>query len=227
MISELWSVTDKFFVILDHFFPFNPLKIQKIKSLKNEKTIWRCHHFTHKYQKSQSNNACFLRYGVWQTYFFPFRSFSALLPHYWPWELKLGKNVKQAWRFYPFTHVYHKWRSYDLWFLRYKAWQPVLCHFGIFFAFHPNNNPQKQNFEKMKKTPGDIIILHLCTTNYNHIMYHSFGAWKTKLFVKKMSDISLHMCSIIENHMMYGSWDKECDRKSFFSFYIIFCTLPP
>ena len=103
-----------FFVILDHFFPFNPLKTQKIKSLKNEKTIWRCHHFTHKYQKSQSNNACFLRYGVWQTYFFPFRPFSALLPRYWPWELKFRKNVKQAWRFYPFTHVYHKWRSHDL-----------------------------------------------------------------------------------------------------------------
>ena len=26
----------------------------------------------------------------------------------------------------------------------------------------------------MKKMPGDIIILHLCTTNYDHMM---FGSW--------------------------------------------------
>ena len=26
--------------------------------------IWTCHHFTNGYQKSQSNNVCFLRYGV-------------------------------------------------------------------------------------------------------------------------------------------------------------------
>ena len=38
----------------------------------------------------------------------------------------------------------------------------------------PTNNPKNQNFEKMKKTPGDTIILHLCTTNDDHIMY---GSW--------------------------------------------------
>ena len=26
---------------------------------------------------------------------------------------------------------------------------------------------------KKKKMPGDIIILHLCTTDYNHMMYGS------------------------------------------------------
>ena len=26
----------------------------------------------------------------------------------------------------------------------------------------------------MKKTPTDIIILHMCTINYNHMMY---GSW--------------------------------------------------
>ena len=41
----------------------------------------------------------------------------------------------------------------------------IFCNFGQFFAFYPTNNPKNQNFEKTKKTPGDIIILHLCTTN--------------------------------------------------------------
>ena len=37
----------------------------------------------------------------------------------------------------------------------------------------PPNNPENQNFEKMKKTLGDIIILHKCTINDNHVIYGS------------------------------------------------------
>ena len=40
----------------------------------------------------------------------------------------------------------------------------IICHFVPFFA------RKNQNFEKMKKTPGDII-LHKCTKNYDHTMY--------------------------------------------------------
>ena len=29
------------------------------------------------------------------------------------------------------------------------------------------NNPENQNFEKIKKMPGEIIILHKCTINKN------------------------------------------------------------
>ena len=47
----------------------------------------------------------------------------------------------------------------------------IFCHFGPFFALYPPNNPKNQNFEKMKKTPGDIIILHKCTINDNHMMH--------------------------------------------------------
>ena len=42
---------------------------------------------------------------------------------------------------------------------------------GNFLHFDPPNNPKNQNFEKMRKLPGNIIILHLCTTNDNHMMY--------------------------------------------------------
>ena len=40
-------------------------------------------------------------------------------------------------------------------------------------SFYPTNNLKNQNFEKMKKMPGDSIILHLCTTNENHMMHGS------------------------------------------------------
>ena len=42
-----------------------------------------------------------------------------------------------------------------------------------FLLFCPSNNPEKQNFERLKNLPGDIIILQVCTINNNHIMYGS------------------------------------------------------
>ena len=50
-------------------------------------------------------------------------------------------------------------------------------NFGLFLPFYPSNNPENQNFEKMKKkkkTPGDIISLHKCIINNNHMMYSSW-----------------------------------------------------
>ena len=38
----------------------------------------------------------------------------------------------------------------------------IFCHFGLFLALlppPPPNDPENQNFEKMKKLPGEIIIL--------------------------------------------------------------------
>ena len=46
-------------------------------------------------------------------------------------------------------------------------------HFGLFFALLPPNSPKNQNLKKVKKTAGDIIILHLCTKNYDQMMYGS------------------------------------------------------
>ena len=48
----------------------------------------------------------------------------------------------------------------------------IFCHFGPFFA--PFNNPKDQDFEKMKeKKLGDIIILHYCTKNHDHMLHCS------------------------------------------------------
>ena len=40
-----------------------------------------------------------------------------------------------------------------------------------FLTFDLTNNRKNQNFEKIKKILGDIIILHLCITNDDRIMY--------------------------------------------------------
>ena len=59
------------------------------------------------------------------------------------------------------------------------------------------NNPKNQNFENIKQTSKDIMTLHMSTKNDNPMMYG------------------------------YGSWDSECDRQNFLSFWTIFCPYTP
>ena len=77
--------------------------------------------------------------------------------------------------------ILKKWRS-DILFLIYGAWQRLFGHFEPFFAFLPPNNSNNQNFEKLKKTPRDIIILQMCTINYNHVMYGSWDIECNRIF---------------------------------------------
>ena len=70
-----------------------------------------------------------------------------------------------------YIHEYHKWRLYDKWFLKYKVWQTEI------FALSAPWQPGKSKLWKNKKTPGDTIILHICTINDNHMMY---GSWDMK-----------------------------------------------
>ena len=97
---------------------------------------------------------------------------------YW-WTLKNPKNQnfekmkKNCWRYHHFTHVYQKPQSYEVQFLRYGVRQFFLVIFGHFLPlFSPlPNNPENQNFEKMKKASGDVIILNLSNNKHNHMMY--------------------------------------------------------
>ena len=45
---------------------------------------------------------------------------------------------------------------------------------AIFCPFTPLNRPKNQNFWKMKKTPEDIIILHMSSKNYDQMMNSSW-----------------------------------------------------
>ena len=42
-----------------------------------------------------------------------------------------------------------------------------------FLPSYPANDPRNQIFEKMKKVPGEIVILHISTISDNHIIYGS------------------------------------------------------
>ena len=63
---------------------------------------------------------------------------------------------------------------YDVWFLRYGLRQTKFFFIlNDFLLLYSPNNPESQNFEKVKKMPGDIIISLMCTLNENYMMYIS------------------------------------------------------
>ena len=101
----------------------------------------------------------------WETFF-------ALIPHYWPQKLKLGKEKPEDIILLNMCTINKDHMVHGYW--DKKAQQTVFCHLGHFLPFDPPNNPENQNFVKMKKLLGDIITLHLCTTNDNHMMH---GSW--------------------------------------------------
>ena len=49
----------------------------------------------------------------------------------------------------------------------------IFCHFGPFFTLlHPPKNQKNQNFKKLKKLSGYILILHKCTKNRDHMLHY-------------------------------------------------------
>ena len=170
----------EFFIILAQFLLLQPPDNHGNQNFNIEKNTLRYYHFTQLHDKWQSNDVWFLRYGVQQTEFFvivdsclPFNPQPP--PSLTTQKINILKKWKKAWRYYHFTHVYQKWQLYDVWFLRYQVQQAeFFVILDYFFPFYPLNNLKNQQFEKMKKTHGDIIILHMCTINDSHMMY---GFW--------------------------------------------------
>ena len=130
----------------------------------------------------------------------------------------------------------------------------IFCHFGQFLAHLPPKNLENQNFEKLKKIPGDIIMLNRCTKNHDHMLYCSrdmahdrcnsyFSFWAifypfTPLTARKMKIskkwkkvlgdvIILHKCTKNYDNMVYCSWDMARDGYNcYFSFWTTFALLP-
>ena len=115
------------------------------------------------------------------------------------WKIKIWKKYKKAWRYNLFIHVYHKWQSYAVWFLRYWVWRTefflILDHFLLFY---PLTTQKIKILKKTKKRPGDIIVLHMCTINGNHVMYCSWNM----------------ICDGRTDRWTFGRMDGRTDRKS-------------
>ena len=216
-VPEIWSETDRIFWHFGPFFaplpPF-PLMILKIKILKKKLKI----------------------YHKW-------RSYDHSLP-FQPLDNPENQNFKTEKK----THgdiilhictITENHMMYGSWDMEHHG--EAFLSFWAILHFYSPNSWKNQNFEEMKKAPGDTIILHMCNINENHMIYGSWdmehdrlnflSSWtvfclftplttrKTKI-LKKMNKTSediiiLHMCTSNNNHTMYGSWDMTCGRQNF------------
>ena len=177
MIYSSWDTEQSILklLVLGHFLPFYPLKTPKIKILENEKNCWRYHHFTHGYLKSQSYNVWFPRYEAWWTDFFVI--LGHFLPFYHPsfpliiLKIKILKKEMEAMSrdiilSYIICTIIEDHMIYASWNIRCDR-QNFLLFWAIFCPFRPLTN-QIIKILKLKKTPGDIIIVHIFTINENH-----------------------------------------------------------
>ena len=74
-------------------------------------------------------------------------------------KIKILKNEKICWRYHHFTHVHQKSQSYDVRFLRYGVRQSFWAIFCPFTS--PLMILNIKILKKMKKMPGDIILLYI------------------------------------------------------------------
>ena len=156
-------------------------------------------------------------------------------------KIKLWKNVKKPWTHYPFTYVYHNWRSYDVWFLTYKARQSF-CHFGSSFALWTSEQFKKSKFWKNQYNTWRYYHFTLVYHKWQSygVWFLRYGAqqteffvildnflpfyrtynWKNKNFEKTKTILgeilSFYTCVTWIKIMMYDSWDTERDRQIFF-----------
>ena len=165
MVPEIWSPTDKMFC---HYGPFFPLilpygprksKFEKMKkTLEDIIILQMC-----------TINDSHMVYGSWdmecigQTFFVILDHFFCPFNSLKTQKIKIFDKMKtNTWRYYHYTHVYHKWKSYDVWFLRYKVWQTeFFVILDSFLPFYPSKNLKNQNFEKPKKHL-EILSFYTC-----------------------------------------------------------------
>ena len=152
--------------------PNNPknLNFEKMKKTPGDNIILHMctindNHMMYRSWDTKRNGQNFL---LFWTIFYPFTPITTQ-------KIKILKKWKNGRRHYHFTHVYHKWKSYYVWFLRYGAWRrEFYVILDNFLPFYPPKNPKIENFEKLKRMPGDIIILHKCPKNHDHMLHCSW-----------------------------------------------------
>ena len=98
------------------------------------------------------------------------------------WKIKIKKKRKKHLEISSFYMCVPK--IMIRWCLVPEIWCPTDNFFSFWRPFvalppppSPTNNPKNQNFENIKNIPGDIVILHMCTVNENHMIY---GSWDIK-----------------------------------------------
>ena len=127
VVPEIWSTTDRIFVILDCFLSLCLPMDQENKNFEKMKKMPRDIIILHMHTINDNH----IMYGSWDIIFCHFTPLATR-------KMKILKKRKNPWRYYHFTHVYDKWQPNDLWFLRYGVqWTNFFVILDSFLALLP------------------------------------------------------------------------------------------
>ena len=118
-------------------------------------------------------------WSVTDIFFWHSGLFFSLLPSplpLWTQKIKILKKWKNTWTYYHFMNVYHKWQSYDVWFLRHGVQLTIFLSFWtIFCPFTPVTTWKIKILKKgRKKKPKNWRYYHI--TNVYH-KWQSCDLW--------------------------------------------------
>ena len=116
------------------------------------------------YQKSWWYDPQFLRYRAWGTEIGKFGSCFVLLPKI------LAPKITIIWCRFPRYEV------------RQTEFFAILGHFFFLPFYSPQQTRKSKFWKNKKKTPGDVIILHLCPKNHDHIMLPEMWSMTVRIF---------------------------------------------
>ena len=105
----------------------------------------------------------------------------------------------------------------------------IIFHSGPVFG--PRNIPKNQNFEKWKKNAGDTIILHMCTKNYDQMMYSSWDMVRDRCSYFSFWAIFCPFTPVTAQKIkILEKWRNRLEISSFYirvpKFMIRSCTVP-
>ena len=174
-----------------------------------------------------------------KTIFCHFGSFFCSLPHYWPEKIKFWDNEKMSGRIIS-LHLCITIDDHVMYISR-DAEHDRHNFLSFWTAIYLLKTRKIKILKKWKESSGDVIILHMCSKNHDHIMYASWDIeckrqyfviwvifcslphyWPENLKLWENGKIPgriiiLNLCITIDDHMIYGSRDTEHDRQNFLS----------
>ena len=143
-------------VIMGHCLPcYPPLKTQKVRILKKWEKIAGDIIILHMYTKSHNHNH--MRYSSW-------------IMITWCKLPEIGsEKIPGDIIILHMCTINENHTMYGSWDMEHH--RQIFLILDYFLPFYPRSNPENQNFEKMKNTSGDIIILPKCTINDNQLIW--------------------------------------------------------
>ena len=173
MVYSTWAIEQNILksVILGHFLPFYPPKNPKYQNFEKWKNLLEISSF---YTCTKNHNH--MMYSSWDTEFLSFWAIFCLFsttpsdPKNQNFDKKMKKMPWDIILLY--IHLYHKWRSYDIWFLKNKVRQiEIFFIMGHFLPFHSPDNLENQKFKIEKNTWRYYHFTHV------YHKWQSYDAW--------------------------------------------------